>query len=96
MPELNVDFTPKNKLKRWLDIGTYTTYLGFNRGVYSYVLIVPEEKPGAVASLHIKKYGETISTLSCDENSFGDENIKIGSIEDVSDDIVRDNGFKFP
>lgn len=45
----------KNKLKRWLDLGTYTTYFGFNKGGYSYVLGVPEEKPGAVAFLDVKK-----------------------------------------
>lgn len=42
-------------LKKWVDLATYTTYLGFNRGEYSYVLRVPAEKPGAVAFLDVKK-----------------------------------------
>ncbi|AJF73793.1 hypothetical protein TE10_17820 [Raoultella ornithinolytica] len=58
--ELTVTFDSKSKLKRWVDLGTYTTYLGFNRGAYSYVLRVPEEKSGAVALLDVKKNGEII------------------------------------
>lgn len=54
--ELQVSFDAKNKLKRWLDLGTYTTYLGFNKGSYSYVLGIPEEKPGVVAFFDIKKW----------------------------------------
>lgn len=53
--ELEVKFNAQNKLKRWLDLGTYTTYFGFNNGAYSYVLGVPEEKPGVVAFLDVKK-----------------------------------------
>ncbi|WP_185157462.1 hypothetical protein [Klebsiella pneumoniae] len=41
--ELEVNFDVKNKLKRWLDLSTYTTYFGFNKGAYSYILGVPEE-----------------------------------------------------
>lgn len=94
--ELIVDFDTQHKLKRWVDLGTYTTYLGFERGVYSYVLSVPEEKPGAVALLDVKKNGNIISTKKCDSNSFGAQDIKIKSIDDVPDSLVRENGFKFP
>ncbi|WP_336215300.1 hypothetical protein [Enterobacter sp. P82] len=94
--ELTVTFNSKNKLKRWVDSATYTTYLGFNRGVYSYVLRIPEEKPGVVALLDVKKNGGIISTKRCSSNSFGEEDIKINSIEDVDDSVVRNNGFKFP
>ncbi|VEA64678.1 Uncharacterised protein [Serratia plymuthica] len=94
--ELNVNFDTQNKLKRWVDLGTYTTYLGFNRGEYSYVLRVPEEKPGAVALLDVKKNGDTISTKRCESNSFGEKNIKMNSIDDVADSSVRNNEFKFP
>lgn len=55
VPELTVEFNQKRKLKRWLDLGAYTNYLGFDKGAYSYVLRVPEEKPGAVAFLDVKK-----------------------------------------
>lgn len=94
--ELNVSFDINKKLKRWIDLGTYTTYLGFSRGDYSYVLKVPEEKPGAVALLDVKKNGSVISSKRCDSNSFGEEDIKMNSIEDVSDSSVRNNGFSFP
>lgn len=94
--ELVVGFDSKNKLKRWVDLGTYTTYLGFSRGEYSYILSIPEEKPGVVAQLDVKKNNKLISSKQCDSNSFGDEGIKMNSIEDVSDDLVRDDGFKFP
>ncbi|KAB8309363.1 hypothetical protein EH228_13200 [Erwinia endophytica] len=94
--ELNVNFDTKNKLKRWIDLGTYTTYLGFNHGRYSYVLRIPEEKPGAVALLDVKENGNIISTKRCDSNSFGEKNIKMNSIEDIADSSVRNSGFKFP
>lgn len=95
-PELTVEFNFQNKLKRWVDLGTYTTYFGFDRGAYSYVLMVPEEKTGAVAVLDIKKNGNVISTKRCESNSFGEKDIKMNSIEDMSDSLVRNNGFKFP
>ncbi|EPF6109374.1 hypothetical protein R2970_001854 [Enterobacter cloacae] len=94
--ELEFKFNAKNKLKRWLDLGTYTTYFGFNKGTYSYVLGVPEEKPGVVAFLDVKKNGKTISSKECSSNSFGEKNIRNNSIEDVLDSSVRDNAFKFP
>lgn len=94
--ELVVNFNKRHKLKRWVDLGTYTTYLGFSQGGYSYVLSVPEEKPGVVAQLDVRKNHQIISAKQCNENSFGEEGIKMNSIEDVSDSLVRDNGFKFP
>jgi hypothetical protein len=94
--ELVVHFNSGNKLKRWVDLGTYTTYFGFNQGAYSYVLGVPEERPGVSAFLDVKKNGSTVSSKKCDSNSFGEKDIKNNSIEDVLDSSVRDNGFKFP
>lgn len=96
LPELSVEFNSRNRMKRWVDLGTYSTYLGFNKGKYSYVLIIPEERPDAVALLEIKLNGEKISTKRCNSNSFGEHHIKKDSIEDVPDEIVRENGFKFP
>lgn len=93
---LTVNFNVSSKLKRWLDQGTYTTYFGFKRGGYSYVLGVPEESPGALAFLDVKKDGVTITSKECNENSFGEKDIKSNAIEDVPDSSVRDNGFKFP
>ncbi|MEA9393394.1 hypothetical protein SJI19_23140 [Acerihabitans sp. TG2] len=95
-PELEVEFNPKNKLKRWVDLGTYSTYLGFNKGQYSYVLIVPEERSNVVALLEFSKNGERISTKRCDSNSFGKKDIKSNSIEDMPDATIIDNGFTFP
>src|SRR5471030_2293517 len=88
-PELEVDFNPQNKLKRWVDLGTYSTYLGFNKGQYSYVLIVPEERPNVVALLEVSRNGEIISTKGCDSNSFGKKDIKSNSIEDMLDATIR-------
>lgn len=94
--ELEVNFNSNNKIKRWLDLGTYTTYLGFNKGSYSYVIGVPEERPKAVAFLDVKKNGKTISSKECNANSFGEKDIKKTSIEDLPDDSVRNSGFRFP
>ncbi len=94
--ELEVKFNDENKLKRWLDLGTYTTYFGFNKGIYSYVLGVPEERPDVVALFYIKRNGRLISTKKCEFNSFGEKNFKNNSIDDVLDTVVRNNGFKFP
>lgn len=94
--ELIVNFNAKEKLKRWVDLGTYTTYLGFNQGHYSYILSIPEERPGVVAQLDVKKNGKLISAKQCDSNSFGEKDIKMKGIEDVLDSSVRDNAFKFP
>lgn len=94
--ELNVLFNNKNKLQRWVDKATYTTYIGFSKGAYDYVLGVPQEGPGVVAFFDIKKNGENIQSSDCVENSFGDESIKSDNIIDVPDGVVRDSGFKFP
>lgn len=94
--ELVVGFNHQNKLRRWVDLGTYTTYLGFSRSDYSYILSVPEEKPGVVAQLDVKKNNKIIISKQCDFNSFGEERLKMNSIEDIPDNLVRDSGFKFP
>lgn len=94
--KFKIEFNSERKLKRWLDLGTYTTYFGFNNASYTYVLGVPEEKPGALAFLEIKKNGKTISSKECSSNSFGEKNIESDSIEDVPDSVVRGDFFKFP
>jgi hypothetical protein len=94
--ELEVIFSDGEKLKRWIDRATYTTYFGFSRGDYSYVIGVPEEKPNAVAFLDIKKRGVILNTHNCLTNSFGKKNIKHPYIEDIADNIVRANNFLFP
>ena len=95
-PELVVNFSKNKKLSRWVDLGTYTTYFGFKQGSYSYIIGIPEERPGAVAFMDIKKDGVKISSIDCNSNSFGDKNIKSISIKDISDDFVRSNRFEFP
>jgi len=94
--QLKVEFSASRKLKRWVDKWTYTTYFGFSQGKYDYILIVPEEKPNAVAFLNIKKDGVSISMKKCNSNSFGEKDIQSNKIEEVLDAAVRDNGFKFP
>lgn len=79
-PELVVNFNPKDKLKRWLDLGTYSTYLGFKKSTYSYVLIIPEERPEAVALMDVSRNGRRISRSRCNANSFGKKDIKSNSI----------------
>ncbi len=94
--ELRVNFSQDRKLKRWVDQWTDTTYFGFSRGEYDYVLGVPEEKLDAVAFLDVKKNGDSLVLNSCISNSFGSKDVKSSSIEDVSDSSVRDNNLKFP
>lgn len=94
--ELQIDFHQKRKLKRWVDLATYTVYLGFNNGIYSYVMGIPEEKPGAVAFMEVKKNGRILSSYNCLSNSFGKKDIDNESIEDIEDSSIRDNGFIFP
>ena len=94
--ELKVTFTKVNKLKRWVDLGTYTTYFGFINEGFGYSLGVPEEKPNARAFLNIKQNGKLISLRDCESNSFGEKEIKSDKIEEVNDLDVRNNGFRFP
>ena len=94
--ELEVKFNELNKLKRWLDKGTYTRYFGFSRGSYAYVIGVPEEKPGAVAFIDIKKDKSLLSSTDCLTNSFGDKDVEHPYIAIIQDEIVRANNFEFP
>jgi len=94
--QLKVDFSTGRKIKRWVDKWTYTTYFGFSQGRYDYILIVPEEKPNAVAFLNVKKDGIYVSMKKCSSNSFGEKDIQSDKVEDFLDSSVRDNGFKFP
>lgn len=94
--DLEVNFSDKNKLKRWVDDATYTRYFGFHRGSYSYTIGVPQETPGALAFLDIKKAGALLSTTDCLSNSFGEKDIAHPYIENIPDIKVRENNFKFP
>lgn len=94
--ELKVNFNRNHKLRRWVDKATYTTYFGFSKGEYSYVIGVPEEKPNARAFLEVTKKSKIIFTQNCVENFFGEKHIKNNFIEDVPDDYVRKNNFAFP
>ena len=94
--ELEVNFSEKNKLKRWTDEATYTRYFGFHRGSYSYTIGVPQETPGALAFLDIKKEDNLLSTTDCLSNSFGEKDVVHPYIENIPDVKVRGNHFKFP
>lgn len=93
--ELIVKFSEKRKMFRWIDIETYTTFFGFNRGGYSYVFGVPQETFGATAFLIVKKSDEVLSyndTYICVSNSFGDKYLKNKAIQDVQDSLIRTKG----
>jgi hypothetical protein len=95
--ELTTKFTNENKLQRWTDMGTYTVYLGFKRGEYSYSLGIPQETINAKAFLSIKRNRERLGhDKLCVGNSFGDKNISSNSIIDIDDEVVRSGGFDFP
>lgn len=97
--ELNVNFTSSSKLYRWQDTDTYVTFIGFNRGGYSYVFGVPQETLDAKAFLLVKKSNAPLNLNSprlCTSNSFGDKNMMSSAIADVDDKVVRNEGLIFP
>lgn len=95
--ELVVEFTNKDQLQRWTDAGTYTVYLGFKRGEYSYSFGIPQETIDAKAFLSVKRKGERLGhDKLCTNNSFGDKKISSNAIVDIDDEIIRDSGFDFP
>lgn len=97
--ELDVEFSAKKTIFRWVDLNTYITFFGFNRGGYSYVFGVPQETLGATAFLIVRKAGERFSydeTFTCISNSFGEKNLRSKAIHDVEDESVRRGGFLFP
>lgn len=94
--ELGVIFSPKNPLSRWVDAATYTTYLGFRRGKYSYSFGIPQETLGAKAFLDISRSGSLVSSQLCTGNSAGKKNLIGDAIVEVDDNVVRDGGFIFP
>lgn len=81
--ELSVNFNEGNKLQRWLDKGTYTTYLGFSKGEYIYILGIPSQNFRATAFLDIKKDKRYIAHKQCDANSFTDKEKKGAFISDL-------------
>jgi hypothetical protein len=94
--EMDIKFSKRKPVSRWLDIGTYTTYFGFRREAYSYVFGVPQESLGAKAFLEVIKNDKIIASLDCTDNSYGEKNIDSEAIISVGDDSVRDNEFLFP
>ncbi|MBL0455615.1 hypothetical protein JD499_00020 [Aeromonas enteropelogenes] len=95
--ELTTKFTNENQLQRWTDVGTYTVYLGFKRGEYSYSFGIPQETINAKAFLSIKRKGERLGhDKLCVGNSFGDKNISSNAIIDIDDEDVRNSSFDFP
>lgn len=94
--ELQVQFTSRKPLSRWVDAATYTTYLGFRQGKYIYLFGIPEERPNANAFLDIYKDNILIKSMSCIGNSLGEKALASGAIRDVDDSVVRGNYFLFP
>lgn len=94
--ELRVKFDKKYPLSRWVDLATYTTYLGFRRGRYTYSFGMPQETLGARAFLDISRDDLLVASLSCAENSFGEKGLVSDAVVEVRDDLVRSNGFVFP
>lgn len=94
--EMDVSFSKKKPMSRWVDIGTYTTYFGFRSMDYAYVLGVPEERFGARAFLEVSKKDKPIMGRTCVTNSFGEKALLNEAMEEVDDRIVRGNHFLFP
>ena len=94
--ELNVTFSSEAPLSRWVDAATYTVYLGFRRGKYSYVFGVPQETLGAKAFLDVAKDNKDLMSAECTDNSFGEKDLGSEAIHEVADEFVRSNDFLFP
>ena len=94
--EMSVIFSRENRLSRWLDIGTYTTYFGFRKGDYGYSFGVPQQTYGAKAFLDITWKDRLIQNHDCVGNSFGETNLLSAAVLDVPDGSIRDNNFLFP
>lgn len=94
--ELDAVFSSEAPLSRWVDVATYTVYLGFRRGKYSYVFGVPQETLGAKAFLDVARDNKDVISAECTDNSFGEKNLSSKAIQDVEDESVRNNGFLFP
>ncbi|MFZ5001203.1 hypothetical protein ACOY5P_17685 [Enterobacter asburiae] len=94
--EMSVEFNKSYQLQRWLDKGTYTTYFGFQKSSYSYVIGVPEENFGAKAFLNVKKDGKDVMNKECDSNSFGDKKKNGEYVKDLNDEVVLNGKSIFP
>lgn len=94
--ELDVIFSNKEPVSRWVDVTTYTTYFGFRLKEYAYVVGIPQERYGATAFLEVTKNDLGIMDRNCVENSFGEKNLRSDAIQDVEDELVRGNKFLFP
>lgn len=94
--ELGVIFNSENPLNRWVDAATYTTYLGFRRGKYSYSFGIPQETLGAKAFLDVSRENSIIKSLLCTGNSQGMKSFSGSAIVEIDDDSVRSNKFIFP
>lgn len=94
--EMSVIFSRKNRLNRWSDIGTYTTYFGFRKGDYGYSFGVPQQTYGAKAFLDITWRDKLIQSHNCMSNSFGETNLLNDAVFEVPDDSIRNNKFLFP
>ncbi len=97
--EVEAEFSPSQKIYRWIDSSTYVTFFGFNSAGFSYVFGVPQETIDARAFLFINKAGAPLDFGApnlCETNSFGDKSVISDAIQDVDDKEVRNCGFVFP
>lgn len=94
--EIDSVFVSEKPLSRWVDAATYTVYLGFRRGGYSYVFGVPQETLGAKAFLKVARDNKNIMNSECTDNSFGEKGFGSEAIQEVSDELVREHCFTFP
>lgn len=94
--EINSVFFSDRTLSRWVDLATYTVYLGFRRGEYSYVFGVPQERSGAKSFLDVFKDNKAVMSAKCTDNSFGEKDVRSSAIKEVADEFVRGYGFVFP
>ncbi|WP_139208485.1 MULTISPECIES: hypothetical protein [unclassified Pseudomonas] len=94
--EMDVTFPEDSRLYRWVDRATYTVYFGFRVMKYAYIFGVPQETFGAKAFLDVTKQDKDLMSRTCTSNSFGEKMLDSAAIQEVSDDLVRGNGFLFP
>jgi hypothetical protein len=94
--ELEVKFSSDHVLYRWVDPGSYVTFLGFNQDGYSYVIGVPQETYSARAMLIVKDSKRLIDFNHyslCLRNSFGQKEWVGEGVQDV---YGREGDFLFP
>jgi hypothetical protein len=81
--EYTANTVNKNLFYRGIDMGTYTTFIGFKNIEHFYTIGIPPERHNARAFLTIYRDKKVISNLQCQTNSFGMKNLQSQLFIDV-------------